>query len=105
LAEVVAMSDKNNFPHILTASSTLLGLCFVVLTSLKVNNLKASSIIDEFTAIAIVMFMTSSILSYLSMRKKNEPGIIYEKVADAVFLAGLLFLFVTTILITFNVID
>jgi multisubunit Na+/H+ antiporter MnhB subunit len=99
------MGDRNNFPHILTASSTLLGLCFVVLTSLKVNNLKASSIIDEFTAIAILMFMTSSILFYLSMRKMKQPGIIYEKVADAVFLAGLLFLFLTTALITFNVIE
>jgi len=98
------MPENNNFPHILTASSTLLGLCFVVLTSLKVNNYRDGSIIDEFTAIAIIMFMTSSILSYLSMRSKNEPSAAYEKVADFVFLAGLVFLFVTTMLITFNII-
>ena len=98
------MPKNNNFPHILTASSTLLGLCFVVLTSLKVNNYKDGSIIDEFTAVAIIMFMISSILSYLSMRGKNEPSVIYEKFADFVFLAGLVFLFVTTMLITFNII-
>jgi len=98
------MPENNNFPHILTASSTLLGLCFVVLTSLKVNNYKDGSIIDEFTAVAIIMFMISSILSYLSMRGKNEPSVIYEKFADFVFLAGLVFLFVTTMLITFNII-
>lgn len=97
--------NNNNFPHILTASSTLLGLCFVVLTSLKLNNVREASIIDEFTAIAIIMFMVSSILSYLSMRTRKEPGAFYEKIADFVFLSGLVFLFVTTMLITFNIIN
>ena len=96
--------DKENFPHILTASSTLLGLCFVVLTSFKVNNSTEESIIDEFTAVAILMFMVSSILSYLSMRNTDMPGKTYEKIADIVFLSGLGFLFVTTMLITMNVI-
>ncbi len=96
--------NRNNFPHILTASSTLLGLCFVVLTSLKANNFRESSFIDEFTAIAILMFMTSSLLSYLSMRKMKQPKAYYEKIADGVFLAGLIFLFLTTMLITFDVI-
>jgi len=96
--------NNNNFPHILTASSTLLGLCFVVLTSLRLNNFRDGSIIDEFTAVAIIMFMISSILSYLSMRSKNEPSAVYEKIADFVFLSGLVFLFVTTMLITFNII-
>ncbi|HLA55168.1 MAG TPA: hypothetical protein VK623_03650 [Flavobacterium sp.] len=95
--------NKENFPHILTASSTLLGLCFVVLTSFKVNNFRETSIIDEFTSVAIVMFMASCLLSYLSMRNKM-PGRAYEKVADIVFLSGLGFLFVTTMLITLNVI-
>ena len=98
------MGDKDNFPHILGASSTLLGLCFVVLTSLKVNNFREASLIDEFTAVAIVMFMTSSFLSYLSMRNKKSDSIIYEKVADIVFLSGLVFLFITTMLIVLDVI-
>jgi hypothetical protein len=96
--------SKENFPHILTASSTLLGLCFVVLTSFKVNDNMENSMIDEFTAVAILMFMTSSTLSYLSMRKMKQPGIYYEKIADIVFLTGLIFLFLTTMLITFDVI-
>lgn len=98
------MADKNNFPHILTASSTLLGLCFVVLTSFKLSDNHETSLIDECTAVAIVMFMASSILSYLSMRNSKEPGIFYEKLADIVFLTGLGFLFLTTMFITFNVI-
>jgi len=96
------MHDKDNFPHILSASSTLLGLCFVVLTSLKVNKFREASLIDEFTAVAIVMFMASSFLSYLSMRNKKSDSIVYEKVADMVFLSGLVFLFVTTMLIVLD---
>ena len=99
------MADRNNIPHILTASSTLLGLCFVVLTSFKLSDNHETSMIDECTAVAILMFMASSILSYLSMRKATEPGRYYEKLADIVFLTGLGFLFLTTMLVTFNVIS
>jgi len=98
------MKNKENYPHILNTSSTLLGLCFVVLTSLKVNKFNEASVIDEFTAFAIIMFMVSSIMSYLSMRSGENTKVGYEKVADIVFLSGLFFLFVTTILIIMDVI-
>ncbi|HOZ74161.1 MAG TPA: hypothetical protein PLS51_00655 [Flavobacterium sp.] len=98
------MKNKENFPHILNTSATLLGLCFVVLTSLKGSKFNEVSVIDEFTAFAILMFLTSSILSYLSMRSENDAKPSYERVADAVFLGGLFFLFVTTILIVMDVI-
>jgi hypothetical protein len=97
------MKKKNNFHHILNTSSTLLGLCFVVLTSLQVNKFSEASMIDEFTSVAMIMFLFSSILSYLSIRSK-AVAVRYEKIADLVFLTGLLFLVVTTVLITLNVI-
>lgn len=99
------MGKKKNFPHILNASSTLLGLCFVVLTSLKLGDNHETSLIDEFTAVAILIFMTSSILSYLSMRNSKLTGNKYEKVADLAFLAGLIVLFITTLLVTLNIIQ
>ncbi|MBC7829003.1 MAG: hypothetical protein H7122_14735 [Chitinophagaceae bacterium] len=95
---------KDNSPHILNTSSTLLGLCFIVLTSLKVTNRTEATIIDELTAVAILMFMTSSFLSFQSMRSQKTPSVLYEKIADFIFLAGLFFLFVTTVLIIFNII-
>ncbi|MBA3648298.1 MAG: hypothetical protein H0W62_07080 [Chitinophagales bacterium] len=95
---------KDNTPYILNTSSNLLGLCFIVLTSLKVLNLSETSIIDELITIAIIMFMASIVLSFLYMRRPKAPGIHYEKAADYIFLAGLFFLFVTTLLITFNII-
>ena len=96
---------RENFPHILTASSTLLGLCFVVLTSLRMSDNHETSLIDECTAVAILMFMAASILSYLSMRTDRQPGKYYEKLADIVFLTGLGFLFLTTMFVIFNIIS
>ena len=99
------MDDRNDkSPHILNTSATLLGLCFIVLTSLKLNNQSEVTLIDELTAIAIIMFMASSFLSFLSMRSNRIPSARFEKFADFIFLSGLFFLFLTTMFILFNVI-
>ena len=99
------MADNNDrSPHILNTSATLLGICFVVLTSLNVMSVTGKTIMDELTTAAIIMFMASSLLSFLSMRSKRSPGERYEMIADFVFLAGLFFLFLTTILLAFNII-
>jgi len=95
---------KDKSPHILNTSATLLGICFVVLTSLNVMQLTTKTIMDELTTAAIVMFMTSSLLSFLSMRSTESMGERYEQIADVVFLAGLFFLFITTMLLAFNII-
>ncbi|CAN5826553.1 hypothetical protein BH11BAC4_BH11BAC4_27520 [soil metagenome] len=98
------MDKDDRSPHILNTSATLLGICFIVLTSLNVMDLTHKTIMDELTTAAIVMFMTSSLLSFLSMRSKTATGERYEKVADIVFLSGLFFLFITTMLLAFNII-
>ena len=98
------MDEKNDkSPHILNASSNLLGLCFVVLTSLKLLNISHKTIIDEITTVAIIFFMTSCILSFLSIRGSINSSR-YEGIADFFFLSGLIILFVTTILFSFNII-
>jgi hypothetical protein len=100
------MEDKQNnkSSHILTTSSNLLGICFIVLTSLKLLNLDGKTLIDEFTAFAIIMFMISSVLSCLSISSKNGKSERFEKIADVIFLLGLFPLFVITMFITFNII-
>jgi phosphatidylglycerophosphate synthase len=96
--------NKNNekSPHILNASSNLLGICFIVLTSLKLLNQTSKTIIDEITLAAIIFFMASCILSFLSIRSKSNFGETLEKIADYLFITGLLSLFVTTLLFSFN---
>lgn len=95
-------NDKS--PHILNASSNLLGLCFVVLTSLKLLNIAGKTIIDEFTTLAIILFMASCILSFLSIRGSIKKSGSMENIADLFFLAGLGLLFITTLLFSFNII-
>jgi len=60
------MKDKS--PHILNAASNLLGICFIVLTSLKLLDKSDKTVIDDVTIIAIVFFMASCIFSFLSIR-------------------------------------
>ncbi|MCX2473687.1 hypothetical protein OQZ33_05010 [Pedobacter sp. MC2016-05] len=95
---------ENRSPHILSTSANLLGICFIVLTSLKKLNLVDDSIIDEFAVVAVMLFMTSCILSFISMRRERQESQNLEKVADFVFLTGLVVLSVATILIAFNLI-
>jgi len=96
--------QEHKSSHILNASSNLLGICFVVLTSLRVLNISQKSLIDEFTTGAIILFMASCILSFLSIRGsiKNESRL--ENIADIFFLSGISLLFVTTLLFSFNII-
>ena len=96
--------DDKSSPHILNASSNLLGLCFVVLTSLKLLDVAHRTVIDDLTVAATIFFMASCILSFLSIRgnAKNEGW--YERLADFFFLAGLIVLFGTTILFSLNLI-
>lgn len=97
-------NKKNTAPHILNTASNLLGICFIVLTSLKLLKMQEITLVDEFTTGAMILFMVSSILSFLSIKSNGRFGELYENIADILFLTGLICLFVTTMLITFNVI-
>ncbi|WPV01213.1 hypothetical protein SNE26_05465 [Mucilaginibacter sp. cycad4] len=97
------MSSNDKSPNILNAASNLLGLCFVVLTSLKFLKLSERTYIDETVTIALVFFMLSCILSFLSIRGNIKPGGHLETSADYFFLGGMIVLFVTAILIIFKV--
>ena len=95
-------TDKS--PHILNASSNLLGICFVVLTSLKLLKVNDTTIIDELTAFTIMALMASSLFSFLALRSETNRAKHYEKIADTIFLIGLFLMFATTMLLTFDLI-
>jgi hypothetical protein len=96
-------SEKS--PHILNASSNLLGICFIVLTSIKLLSKSGQTLIDDIAIVAIFLFMVSCILSFLSIRNTNKSSKLLERIADIIFLGGLVLLFITTILFSFNIID
>ena len=95
-------SRKNISRHILPTSSNLLGLCFVILTFIKLSKIANETIIDESIGTVIVFFLSASVLSYISMRAKRKYEL-YEKIADAVFLAGLCLLALVSVVIIFEV--
>ena len=95
---------KNTSTHILSTSSNLLGFCFLVLTSIKITKLNATSLLDEFTGVASILLMISSVLSFLSIRSGNtHKGENYEKYAELIFLAALTIIFILIILVSFLV--
>ena len=103
------MSDSNNkqskSPHILNTSANLLGFCFVVLTSSKITKMDEASYIDEGATLAIIIFMSSCLFSFLAIRgHTHNHSLKLEKLADVLFLCGLIILFLTTVLIAFNII-
>lgn len=98
-------SFNEKSPHILNASSNLLGICFILLTSLKLFNISQKTFIDEMTAGAVVLFMTSCLLSFLSIRGNKKKSFRLEKIADYFFLIGLVVLFITTLLFSFDIIS
>jgi len=75
-----------------------LGICFILLTSLKVLGKSKQTVIDEVTFVAIILFMLSCLLSFLAMRKSTKQSKNLEKAADYFFLGGLSVLFITAIL-------
>jgi len=95
---------KNISRHILPTSANLLGLCFVILSFIKISKLGIETIIDELVGMAIIFFLVSSVLSYISMRSKTKAEK-YEKTADIIFLIGLFFLsLISIILVVFEMI-
>ncbi|WP_316785413.1 hypothetical protein [Pedobacter frigiditerrae] len=98
------VEKENRSPHILNTSANLLGFCFIVLTSVKISKLEESSFIDEGAALAIIIFMSSCLLSFLAMRSTTVRASKMERGADVLFLVGLIVLFITTMLISFNII-
>ncbi len=75
-------------PHILNASTNLLGICFVIITGLKLTRSNGLSWADEVTWMASLCFLASISLSYLAVR--NAGRVKWQATwAERSFLAGL----------------
>jgi hypothetical protein len=95
---------KNMSRHILPTSANLLGLCFVIISFIKFwTKGGVETIIDDLVGVAVILFLFSSILSYTSMRSKRKAEL-FEKIADIIFLVGLVFLSLISVILVFEVI-
>jgi len=99
------VNGDNISRHILSTSSNLLGFCFILINFLKLWRIgrTLSTLIDKSVALAIVLFLSSSILSYSSMRAAGKKSELYERIADIVFIVGLVFISMISIMISFEV--
>ncbi len=101
-------SDLNNKKdisrHILPTSSNLLGICFVILNFIKLWKAGRMEriVIDKLVGVSIVLFLIASILSYMSMRSVRKAES-YEKSADIIFLIGLSFLALVSVITAFEI--
>ena len=84
-------------PHILNAASNLLGICFVIISGLKIANLNSSSFADETAWLAAFLLLTSVITSYTAIRNGGTKAW-QESLSDWSFMAGVLMLALSIVL-------
>ncbi|HEY2034758.1 MAG TPA: hypothetical protein VGH02_13835 [Rhizomicrobium sp.] len=93
--------------QILPNASTMIGICVTAIGLVKiVEGRIGPSNVDEYAALAAVIFLISALLSYASLRLDPESriGITLERIADMAFMAGLVALTVISLLFAYEVI-
>lgn len=88
--------------HILPTSANLLGVCFLIFSLVKTSGKSDVTLLDDLAIAGILIFLASSVLSYLSLRidKRNKN---LERSADLIFIFGLVLLAVTSIIVAVEV--
>lgn len=91
--------------HILPTSANLLGFTFIVLASIKSLGLSQSGMTDKLTALCVVLFAVSTLMSFLSVRgqETGHTTIFFEKIAQLLFLTAVLLCTLLAVLIAFDV--
>ena len=85
--------SANKQPHILNASSNLVGIALVLVTGLKLTKASDNTLCDEIAVCCAIAFMASCVTSYLSLRTERFAAL-YERIADYLFLGGMFSLFI-----------
>lgn len=90
-------------PHLLNASTNLVGFSFILLTSLKLFALARTSFISQMVAVVVVAFILCSFFSFLSLRSKSKLLTRrYELIADYIFVSALTLLLAVCLLLTLS---
>jgi hypothetical protein len=79
--------------HIFTASAALVGVCLTVIGLLRVviATINVDTIADNLLAVDALLFLASCLLAYWALRTRSIRRMYrVERVADAIFIAGLL---------------
>jgi hypothetical protein len=93
--------------NILPVSGTMIGVCATLIGLVKLAEAKhGTSHVDEYAAMAAVTFLASALTSYLSIRYSNRTKLSFriERMADMIFLAGLVGITLVATLFAYEVI-
>jgi hypothetical protein len=93
--------------HILPVSGTMIGVCATLIGLVKLAEAKhGASHVDEYAAMAAVTFLASALSSYLSIRYSDRTTLSFqiERMADVIFLCGLIGITVVATLFAYEVI-
>jgi hypothetical protein len=89
----IEQAERTMARIILPTSATMIGVCATIICLVKVvEEHSGPSRVDEYAALVMVLFLVSTIASYLSIRSwdRGQGGVRLELVADVFFLVGLL---------------
>src|SRR5215467_13310970 len=104
---VVSARSDSLSSHILPVSGTMIGVCATLIGLAKLATLKhGPSHVDEYAALVAVTFLASAMTSYLSIRwsDRAQLSIRVERLADAIFLSGLVGITLVATLFAYEVI-
>jgi len=97
-----ARHEMHHHPHILNAACNLLGICFIIIGSLKLADLNNRSYGDEAAWAAASLFFVSIVTSYLAVRNDNQKE--WQLfVADYAFIIGLVTLMASVCLAAISI--
>lgn len=90
--------------HILPNSATMVGVCIMVISIVKGMPPDAVNyFIDKALAIDCVLFMTSALFSFLSIRlEKSTLGL--ERLAEVIFIFGLVSMTMIAVVFSFEIV-
>ena len=83
--------------HILTGSTTMIGVCITVIALFRVMNTSLKTYADELLAFDNIVFIVAALFAYASLRKEKNKKL--ERIADISFLLGMLLILAAAIII------
>jgi len=100
-------SSKELSRHILPTSATMIGICTTFIGLVKVVETRMGPThVDEYAALAALLFLISATSSYLSIRYAAMTGLTErcERLADMLFLTGLFSITIIAMLFAYEAI-
>jgi hypothetical protein len=100
------MRQPNNLSgHILPTSGAMLGVCMTVISIVKLTQINRGLAywVDDLLAVDALIFLASSIFSYLSIRSHSKK-IYFEDIADKVFMLALIVMGMSVVLLTCEIV-